>query len=1007
MSRFHAYTRLKSPGLHIWREGTPTKLYLRPLSQPTGPGWVEFEYGLEPGIFNDVCFMLFDFNEAGHPDGWEKDEHQRKVPRGPTGDFASEVWFAQDAQRVLTSDPRQSSAPAVRMHVISQTRYRPSQLFLWDPATRVERRVSMSGEDSLGPFFEVNLTGGECFFFLFKFIRRVGGQFSGFEPDFANRLWCAADGHEIWTHSDAAEISSTEPQKKKLLIHFRQELSQPAQLHYWQDNSDFSADVDGVPGASQWMTYEAALYTGLGYGLQFRNSDLAADAEWESPEAIRRVNIRQDAEIWTLEGDAATFEAEPQRNQQLDLAIVAKPPGSALDGRLFVHVWVNRARAPIIESLEVGADGRVTILTYPRVVTSLKFRDEHGRWEALRRHSVKGPPDGAPILRHVVLERPPLLESQPPVGTFQNPPFNIRRPGAYAENGDLHFAVHAPAAARARVIGQWTSWEQNAVEMRSTVDGAYWWARVPIQNVQASLGRNDYHGVEYQLLLNDSEKLQDPATGWVKSSWNQDVSRLVQPDKFVWGDANWRRPGWEHLNVYQIHVSRFSNRFQDEIPLRRVAREIDSNGGYLRDLGVTAILVMPLNEVGTENSWGYDPAFFYAIENDYGGPDALKELVNTCHRNGLAVLVDVVFNHAGSTDNILWSLARESFFDGDTRWGAMINFDHPQCRHFFAQNLVYLAHEYHLDGFRLDHTATIVHSSAWDPWSGFVRELGSGGGWDFLHAIRKALREQVDPLCILMAEHLPNEWSLTNFGGPMDTQWCDDFHDRIVDACRRQFGMSRLAEAFRLGHTACDEWYNVTNYAESHDEVGNVRDRIAYVAGWGQGFRMAKVAAAGTLLSRGIPMAFMGAEVGEDKQFEFGSSSTLDLDRYLADADRGRIRAWWRVLSDLRRTRSAIKGPAPIDIPFADGQLLAISRGQRGDYFVMLNFGGWSGFHNLGFLNLPDGTYRELWNSTWPAFAIAGESEGEHSNGGRDARLRRSDSLQIPDYGAVILERVD
>ena len=175
MSRFHAYTRLKSPGLHIWREGTPTKLYLRPLSQPTGPGWVEFEYGLEPGIFNDVCFMLFDFNEAGHPDGWEKDEHQRKVPRGPTGDFASEVWFAQDAQRVLTSDPRQNSAPAVRMHVISQTRYRPSQLFLWDPATRVERRVSMSGEDSLGPFFEVNLTGDECFFFLFKFIRRVGG----------------------------------------------------------------------------------------------------------------------------------------------------------------------------------------------------------------------------------------------------------------------------------------------------------------------------------------------------------------------------------------------------------------------------------------------------------------------------------------------------------------------------------------------------------------------------------------------------------------------------------------------------------------------------------------------------------------------------------------------------------------------------------------------------------------------------------------------------------------
>ncbi|HEU4678653.1 MAG TPA: alpha-amylase family glycosyl hydrolase, partial [Terrimicrobiaceae bacterium] len=499
----------------------------------------------------------------------------------------------------------------------------------------------------------------------------------------------------------------------------------------------------------------------------------------------------------------------------------------------------------------------------------------------------------------------------------------------------------------------------------------------------------------------------DPAAGWMKSSWNQDVSKLVQSDKFAWGDAEWRRPGWDYLNVYQLHVSRFSNRFQGEAPLRRVAREIDSQGGYLRDLGVTAILVMPVNEVGSHNSWGYDPAFFYAIENDYGGPDALKELVDTCHRHGLAVLTDVVFNHAGSTDNILWAIARESYFDGDTQWGAMINFDHPQCRHFFAQNLVYLAREYHFDGFRLDHTATIVHSAAWDPWSGFVRQLGSGGGWDFLHAIRKALREEVDERCLLMAEHLPNEWSLTNFGGPMDTQWCDDFHDRMVDAGRRQFGMSRLAEAFKLSQAACDQWYNVTNYAESHDEVGNVRDRIAYVAGWGQGLRMAKVAAAGTLLSRGIPMAFMGAEVGEDKQFEFGSTATLDLDFYLADADRGRLRAWWGVLCDLRRTRNAIKGPAPLEVVFADGQLFALSRGQRGDYFVMLNFGGWSGFYSLGSLNLPDGTYRELWNSTWPAFAISGENEGEHTNGGRDARLRRGDSLQIPDYGAVTLERVD
>ena len=102
MSRFHAYTRFANPGLHLWREGTSTKLFLRPVSPTAGPGWVEFDYDLEPGILNDVRFMLFDFNEAGHPGTWENNDHQREVPRGPAGELAEEVWFAQDAQRVLT-----------------------------------------------------------------------------------------------------------------------------------------------------------------------------------------------------------------------------------------------------------------------------------------------------------------------------------------------------------------------------------------------------------------------------------------------------------------------------------------------------------------------------------------------------------------------------------------------------------------------------------------------------------------------------------------------------------------------------------------------------------------------------------------------------------------------------------------------------------------------------------------------------------------------------------------
>ena len=106
------------------------------------------------------------------------------------------------------------------------------------------------------------------------------------------------------------------------------------------------------------------------------------------------------------------------------------------------------------------------------------------------------------------------------------------------------------------------------------------------------------------------------------------------------------------------------------------------------------------------------------------------------------------------------------------------------------------------------------------------------------------------------------------------------------------------------------------------------------------------------------------------------------------------------------RGNPAVKGPAPLDDRLREGQLLAFTRGEGHDFFVVLNFGGWSGRRRLAEMNLPGATYRELWNSTWPAFVVEGEQEDEHTNGGRDARLSGNDWLHIPDYGAVILEKV-
>lgn len=239
----------------------------------------------------------------------------------------------------------------------------------------------------------------------------------------------------------------------------------------------------------------------------------------------------------------------------------------------------------------------------------------------------------------------------------------------------------------------------------------------------------------------------------------------------------------------------------------------------------------------------------------------------------------------------------------------------------------------------------------------------------------------------------------------MDTQWCDDFHDRLVEASRGWDVMGRFADAVKLTHTACNRWHESTNYAESHDEVGNEPNRISAVGGPGQGLRRSKIANAATLLARGIPLSFMGTETGEWRQFSKGGDQTLDLDHYEQDTTACSLRNWWNILTEIRRGNPRLEGPSPLRVAFAQERMLAFTRGEANDFFILLNFGDWSGWRSLSELNLPDGEYKELVNSTWGDYRVDCEGEDEHSNGGWDARLHRDNWLHIPDYGAVVLEK--
>ena len=791
MVQFHALTTSPNAGLYIWRpapENSRTFTYPElPPFQPETDGFKVVPIDLDHQVHEPVYFKLYWKENA--QESWEDDAFNRKLIRLDEYRFPTDVWFVHGVKRFLTTDPFSSSQEKVRIHLFTKKKYRDGKLYLWTPGSD-GRMVDSPKDDADGEsiYFDVELTGRDRHLFCFKFIDKNGH----FEPDFANRLWCAQDGAEVWVQSQADDVASEKPAKKTLTVHFlspRRPLPLP-KMHLWQEQSDFDYDIEGEmqdQGTCRFVAREI-LFTGRPYGFKFfwpAESPIGLTREHD--ESNRAISIADDEEYWTLEGDHELFAAPPVADREIVLTTV-RPPTSHLADPLKLDVWVNRAPVMLYEGLDPRADGTWSFKTFPEIVTSLRFRSG-SQTEAVDRHTIKiFQQDTAPMSAFVVLD---LADPVPQPPIFQNPPFTIERPGVWERDNYLHFAIHAPEQALMQIIGAWTGWRLAPLPLQVTLDNTYWWARVPVPDILQGSGSSDYHGAFYKYLINGVLERQDPAADWVENSGPESASRLVNHGRYPWQATDWRTAGKEYLILYQIHPKRFSQRFAGTgaSPLRQVAQEITDNAGYLRQLGATAIQLMPVNEFVGEDSWGYGPAFFYAVESAYGGPDDLKYLVDTCHQHGFAILLDVVYNHAGTTDNALWTF-RNSFFDGDTMWGAMINFDHPQVIHFFEQNLCYLRRDIGVDGFRLDHTYTIVHSNE---TGYYVRTSGSGGGWEFLHKLRAALHG-LDPDSILIAEHLPNEWPVTNYGGPMDSQWSDDFHDRMVDACRG----GRLWEAWRM-----------------------------------------------------------------------------------------------------------------------------------------------------------------------------------------------------------------
>jgi maltooligosyltrehalose trehalohydrolase len=346
---------------------------------------------------------------------------------------------------------------------------------------------------------------------------------------------------------------------------------------------------------------------------------------------------------------------------------------------------------------------------------------------------------------------------------------------------------------------------------------------------------------------------------------------VVDPARFAWTDERWHGVPLAELVLYELHVGTFSEAgtFAGAIPHLRA----------LRELGVTAIELMPVAAMPGERGWGYDGVYHWAVHEPYGGPQGLAALVDAAHGEGLAVFLDVVYNHVGASGDTALTAFGPYFTDRyATPWGEAINFDGEgsgPVREWVLQGAYGLVRDFHLDGLRLDAIHAIYDSGA----RPLLAELG--------RRVRRAR-----PGALVIAESGLNDPQVirpAEVGGlGLDAAWADDFHHALRtlltdehEGYYAEFGeLEHLGKAMtrphvhdgtfstfrgrRHGAPAGDrppEQFVV--FAQNHDQVGNraFGDRLPPQA--------RRLAAFVTLLSPFTPMLFMGEEYGEPNPFLF------------------------------------------------------------------------------------------------------------------------------------------
>ncbi len=423
------------------------------------------------------------------------------------------------------------------------------------------------------------------------------------------------------------------------------------------------------------------------------------------------------------------------------------------------------------------------------------------------------------------------------------------------------FRVWAPMADSVRLV----LFPGHRTEKMEKQDFGYW---------EKSLDRIE-PGTRYKYMIDNGGSYPDPAS-LSQPEGVHGPSELIRLDDFNWTDEDWENIPLSEMIIYELHTGTFSPGGNFE----GISARLD----YLKDLGINAIELMPVAQFSGSRNWGYDGVYPFAVHDTYGGATGLMKLVNDCHRKGLAVILDVVYNHFGPEGNYLSEFGPYFSENYSTPWGKPVNFDGPHSdpvRLFIIQNAIMWCRDFHIDGLRLDAVHAIYDFSA----THILQELADN---------LKNLSQETGQAHYMIAESNLNDVryiSPAKKGGlGLDAQWSDDFHHAVhtLATDEKSGYYADFGQASQLSKAIKDVFVFDGQYSEfrkkiygnsaehnpggqfvifnqNHDQIGNRKfgERLISLTD----FESAKLFAGTMCLTPNIPMLFMGEEYGERNPF--------------------------------------------------------------------------------------------------------------------------------------------